>query len=297
MKVERAIILAAGMSSRFAPLSYEKPKALITVRGEILIERQIRQLQTAGISSIYVVTGYKAEQFAYLQERFGVRLRYNPAYRSRNNHASIHAVKDVLENAYICSADQYFVQNPFQKMEEESFYAAVYAPGKTKEWCLQSDADGFIRHVQIGGNDAWIMMGHAFWSASFAVRFRSILEDEYDRIETRGKLWEAIYMEHLDSLPMKIRKYPAGMIHEFDSLEELRRFDTSYCADTRSPILKRIAAALAVEEKDIHVLRAKKDRRGAVSGFLFRVPTGIYAYRYRSGQIRKAGKEDERETD
>ena len=40
MKVDNAIIMAAGTSSRFAPLSFERPKALIEVRGEILIERQ-----------------------------------------------------------------------------------------------------------------------------------------------------------------------------------------------------------------------------------------------------------------
>ena len=38
-KVDNAIIMAAGTASRFAPLSYEKPKALIEVKGEILIER------------------------------------------------------------------------------------------------------------------------------------------------------------------------------------------------------------------------------------------------------------------
>ena len=38
MKVDNAIIMAAGTSSRFAPLSFERPKALIEVRGEILIE-------------------------------------------------------------------------------------------------------------------------------------------------------------------------------------------------------------------------------------------------------------------
>ena len=40
-KVDNAIILAAGLSSRFAPISYEKPKGLLRVRGEVLIERQI----------------------------------------------------------------------------------------------------------------------------------------------------------------------------------------------------------------------------------------------------------------
>ena len=43
--VDNAVILAAGLSSRFAPISYERPKGLLKVRGEILIERQIEQLQ------------------------------------------------------------------------------------------------------------------------------------------------------------------------------------------------------------------------------------------------------------
>lgn len=45
IKVKNAVIMAAGTSSRFAPLSYEKPKALIRVKGEVLIERQIMQLR------------------------------------------------------------------------------------------------------------------------------------------------------------------------------------------------------------------------------------------------------------
>ena len=68
-KVENAIIMAAGLSSRFAPLSYEKPKDLITVKGEVLIERQIRQLKEAGIHDIAIVTGYKKEKFEYLKEK------------------------------------------------------------------------------------------------------------------------------------------------------------------------------------------------------------------------------------
>ena len=70
--VDNAIILAAGTSSRFAPLSYERPKALITVKGEILIERQIRQLQQAGVPEIFVVTGYRSEQLVYVADKFGV---------------------------------------------------------------------------------------------------------------------------------------------------------------------------------------------------------------------------------
>ena len=84
--VDNAIIMAAGVSSRFAPLSYEKPKALITVNGEVLIERQIRQLREVGINEIVVVVGYKKEQFYYLKEKFGVIIVENPEYNTRNNN-------------------------------------------------------------------------------------------------------------------------------------------------------------------------------------------------------------------
>ena len=43
-RVQNAVIMAAGMSSRFAPLSYEIPKGLLKVKGQRLIEREIEQL-------------------------------------------------------------------------------------------------------------------------------------------------------------------------------------------------------------------------------------------------------------
>ena len=85
-EVGNAIIMAAGLSSRLAPISYEKPKGLLRVRGEVLIERQIRQLQEAGITDITVVVGYKKEYFFYLASKFGVHIKVNPQYATRNNN-------------------------------------------------------------------------------------------------------------------------------------------------------------------------------------------------------------------
>lgn len=84
MKVDNAIIMAAGTSSRFAPLSYEKHKALTVVRGEVLIERQIEQLRGAGIQDIYIVTGYKKEQFEYLGFKYAVKLIHKPKIDAAN---------------------------------------------------------------------------------------------------------------------------------------------------------------------------------------------------------------------
>ena len=72
-RVDNAVILAAGSATRFVPLSLEQHKGLYEVKGEKLIERQIKQLMEAGIKDITVVLGYKKEQLSYLADKFGVR--------------------------------------------------------------------------------------------------------------------------------------------------------------------------------------------------------------------------------
>lgn len=285
MKVDNAIIMAAGTSSRFAPLSYEKPKALIAVRGEVLIERQIRQLQKARVKEIVVVTGYKAEQFKYLKDKYGVVLIHNPDYLNRNNNASIYVVRDYLKNSYICSSDNYFNTNPFESNVDDSYYSAVFVEGETGEWCI-TEANGWIKDVKVGGHDSWVMLGHVFWSESFSKSFIRILEEEYDKPETADKLWEAIYIEHINELPMKIRKYPADFIFEFDTLDELREFDDSYINDTRSEILKKVAEKLGIEEKAIGEVKAFKVCNNSAAGFDFSVGLRKYRYYYKTKEMR-----------
>lgn len=227
-RVENAVIMAAGLSRRFAPLSDKVPKSLLKVKGEILIERQIRQLLEAGISSIYLVVGYKKEQFAYLKEKYGVRLIENPEYQTRNNHSSIYAARHILGNSYICSSDNYFMENIFEPYVFHSYYAASYASGNTGEYCLTADRSDKIVSVQIGGHDSWYMMGHVYWTREFSESFIKILESVYHLPETANQYWEDIYIAHLDSLPLYIRKYPEGTIREFDTLTELCQFDPSY---------------------------------------------------------------------
>lgn len=278
--------MAAGTSSRFAPLSFETHKALISVKGEILIERQIKQLRDAGIKEIIIVTGYKAEQFEYLREKYGVKLVYNPDYLIRNNNASIYAVKDYLCNSYICSADNYFSVNPFEKEVDDSYYAALYSENHTNEWCLTEDAEGYISSVKIGGDHAWYMMGHTFWNEEFCKEFIRILMSEYEKKETVDKLWESIYMGHLDTLKMRIRKYPDSAIFEFDSLDELRLFDNTYIDDTRSQIIKTISNKLNVPESRIANIAGRKTVDLSASGFVFECDGERYSYEYETNELK-----------
>ena len=278
-KVDNAIIMAAGVSSRFAPLSYEYPKALLVVKGEVLIERQIRQLQEAGIKDITVVVGYKKEMLNYLKDKFDVDLIENPEFQTRNNHSTLYYVKEKMKNTYICSADNYFFENVFKQEEEMPFYSLVYVAGETDEWCLSYDKAGLITNCSIGGKDSWIMLGHIFMSEEFSKSFLEILEEVYNKEETKNKLWEKIYIENLDKLSLYIKKYNDGIIFEFDTLDELRQFDATYIDDTPSLILDDVAIKLNDLKSEIINCKPLLNQNEVI-GFSFVYKKQQYHYYY-----------------
>ena len=143
-----AIIIAAGTSSRFVPLSFEKPKGLIEVKGEVLIERQLRQLNEAGIVDITIVVGYMAEKFAYLADKYGVQIVINEDYSRYNNTSSMIRVLDRLNNTYICCSDQYYEKNPFLQDLQESAYAALTGVTKDENGKLTSAKQNGVEVVK-----------------------------------------------------------------------------------------------------------------------------------------------------
>lgn len=245
--------MAAGTSSRFVPLSFEIPKGLLEVKGEILIERQICQLREAGINDITVVVGYQADKFSYLKGKYGVELVMNEDFDRYNNTSSVIRVLDRLGDTYICSSDNYFPHNVFAEEPSQSYYSALYADGETEEYCITADSENNITNVTVGGRDSWYMVGHVYFSKEFSAAFKRLLAEEYEKEEVRQGYWEDVYIGHIKELPkMSMRRYGEHEIEEFDSLDELRVFDDSYISDTRSTVLKDVARRLQCEEKDLY---------------------------------------------
>lgn len=274
-----AIIMAAGLSSRFAPLSFENPKGLLEVKGEVLIERQINQLREAGIEDITVVVGYMKEKFYYLKDKFNVDIVINEEYSKRNNNYTLYLVKEKLGDTYICSSDNYFTVNVFKEDSDKAYYSAVYEEGITDEYCITADENSVITNAVAGGQNAWVMLGHVYFSKEFSNKFVEILERVYNNPGVDQMLWEDIYIKHVDELKMVVKKYEKGKILEFDALEDLRNFDESYKKNTRSQIIRNICSVLKCEEDKVeNVVPIKKGLTNI--SFKFQVQGENYIYRH-----------------
>ena len=250
-KIDNAIILAAGISSRFVPVCFETPKALLKVKGEVMIERQIRQLKEKNIPQIVIVVGHMKEKFEYLREKYGVILVETDTYKVRNNHASVYAAKEYLSNSIITSADLYFNDNIFQQYAYDAYYCTIYKEGDTEERGIITDPYDRIMNTAYGVRDTWVTLGYAYFNKRFSENYLKILDKEYYYPETTNKFWADIQDEHMHELYMYAKHVDNSIIYEFDSLEELREFDTDYLEDTHSVLIVELASMLKTRQSGL----------------------------------------------
>lgn len=98
--IRKAIILAAGLGQRLSSLTKEKPKSLLRVNGETILEYQNRVLHECGVENITIVTGYKADQI----ERtlgFNTSYIYNPFYPITGSLVSLWFAKNEMKNGFV----------------------------------------------------------------------------------------------------------------------------------------------------------------------------------------------------
>ena len=270
-KVKNAIILAAGMSTRFIPVSYEIPKGLISVKGDIMIERIIEQLKQTGIDEIVVVVGYMMEKFFYLRDKFGVKLVVNNEFASKNTHSSIYVSRDYLSNTYICCSDNYYPNNMFHKYEYRAFYCSVFCPGISYvERAFRFDSSGFIYDTNKPSKDQWVMYGHAYFDGDFTGKFKPILEDYFGRPGIEYMYWETIYAENVKQLPMWIKKCDSS---------EILKFDKNYIYNKRVKVFENICKVLECDITDIEDIEVIKKGLNNQS-FKFTARGMSYIYRH-----------------
>ena len=100
-----AVLLSAGQGKRLLPLTANKPKCLLSVEGQSIIEWQIDERARSGIDRIWVVVGYHADRVEQLlHKRYGpdrVAVIYNPTYTWADNLFSCWAAREAMGHDFV----------------------------------------------------------------------------------------------------------------------------------------------------------------------------------------------------
>lgn len=110
----KALILAAGLGSRLAPITDNCPKSLVPVNGKPILMKQIENLHENNIHDIVIVSGYKADilEKAVHEKYPEIKIIESVDYATTNN----------MYSAYIARKD--FVGQEFLMMNADVYYDA-----------------------------------------------------------------------------------------------------------------------------------------------------------------------------
>ena len=243
---KNAVILAAGYGMRMVPINMETPKGLLEVEGEPLIERLIRQLHAVNVKEIYIVVGFKKEQYDYLVDQYGVKLVVNMEYAEKNNLHSLAKVLPQLGETYLMPCDLWCRENPFSEYEWYSWYLVSDAKDPDSTVRINRKWELVPADEERTGNH---MIGISYLTdaaaQTMAQRIEKMVPDRrYDHV-----FWEdALFVEQ--GMPVQAKTVPEGAVVEINTYEQLRELDEN-SDQLQSDAISEIEKALRVSREEI----------------------------------------------
>lgn len=230
-RATRAIIMAAGKGERMHPVTETVPKPLVAVNGVRMIDNIIGALRQNGILEIYVVVGYRKEQFRGLPAEYpGLTLIENPDWDSANNISSLYYARAHLGDCVILDGDQ-LVRDPaiLTPEFERSCYCCRWTDKPTSEWLLTVENGLVTGCSRTGGQSGWELHSVSFWTAADGATLRAHLEYEYEIRKSHGLYWDDVALFcHPSDFRLGVRPMDADALAEIDSYAELCALDPGY---------------------------------------------------------------------
>ncbi|WP_414451008.1 N-acetylmuramate alpha-1-phosphate uridylyltransferase MurU [Burkholderia sp. 22PA0099] len=136
VKLDTAMIFAAGRGERMRPLTDHCPKPLLEAGGKPLIVWQIERLAAAGFTTIVINHAWLGEQIeAALGDgsRWGVQLRYSPEGEALETAGGIAQARPLLDGPspiFVAVSGDVFCEFDYASLRERAAaMAALDAPG------------------------------------------------------------------------------------------------------------------------------------------------------------------------
>lgn len=125
----KALILAAGLGTRLAPITDDRPKSMVPVNGKPILVKQIENLIENDVKDITIITGYKSEVIENLvKDNYPfIKLIKSEDYMNTNNMYSAYLARFEMKDQdfLMMNADVFYDKEIISELLKDDYVNAI----------------------------------------------------------------------------------------------------------------------------------------------------------------------------
>lgn len=157
--ITTAVIMAAGMGTRFGEMTEERPKGFVEAGGVPMIVRSVETLISCGISRILIGTGYLHEAYDDLAARYPqITCCFSPRYAETNSMYTLYNCRQAVgqDDFLLLESDLVFERRAITALLDCPHPDVMLITPVTKfqdQYYVESDGQGILTRCSVNRDE------------------------------------------------------------------------------------------------------------------------------------------------
>lgn len=227
--IKTAVIMAAGMGTRFGDRTELIPKGFVSVGGVPMVERSIATLKDCGIERIIIGTGYHKEHYEAIAEReIGIECVFSPRFAETNSMYTLWNCRDVIgdDDFLLLESDLVYEKKAITSLINCEASDVMLITPVTKfqdQYYIESDDKNILVNCSVNKEEVNVK-GELVGIHKLSNRFYQLMCEDYAKIINEkpklGYEYELLSMSKSIS-PVYVLNVPGLLWYEIDDINDL----------------------------------------------------------------------------
>jgi 2-aminoethylphosphonate-pyruvate transaminase len=225
-----AVIMAAGMGTRFGSMTEERPKGFIEAGGKAMVVRSIETLISCGIERIIIGTGYLRECYEALAAQYPqIACCFSPRYADTNSMYTLYNCREMIgdDDFLLLESDLVFERRAISALLDCPQPDVMLITPVTKfqdQYYVERNADGVLTNCSVNKDEVSVsgeLVGIHKLSNTFYKKMCADYAAKVDELPKLGYEYELLSMSKEIS-PVYVLCEEGLKWYEIDDIDDLQ---------------------------------------------------------------------------